>query len=92
MKNIKSYMYTPEEIKLAHEIARALNDQPSITFYLACTKKYSHRVLRDVLNHVLSLPKEEIRKSRGALFNYIISHKPGAYEDEEDEEYDNTRR
>lgn len=87
MKHIQSFMYSPEEIKLAHEIAKALNDQPSLTFYLACTKKYSHRVLRDVLVHVLALPPEDIRKSRGALFNYIVSHKPRKYEDEEDEEY-----
>lgn len=86
-------MYSQIEIQLAREIATALNDQPSITFYLACTKKYSHRVLRDTLNHVLSIPKEEIRKSRGALFNFIISNKPRKDSEEEtDPEYNYPRR
>jgi len=82
MKAIKSYMYTPQEIKLAHELALALNDEVSISFYLACTKKYSHRTLRSVLAHVMGIPKEEIRRSRGALFNHIISNKPQISSDE----------
>jgi len=82
MKAIKSYMYTPQEIKLAHEIALELNDEVSISFYLACTKKYSHRTLRSVLAHVISIPKEEIKRSRGALFNHIISNKPQTGSDE----------
>lgn len=85
MKAIKSYMYTPQEIKLAHEIALELNDEVSISFYLACTKKYSHRTLRGVLEHVMAIPKEEIKRSRGALFNHIISNKPQTRSDEEAE-------
>lgn len=69
----QSSMYTPQEIQLAHELADALEDQGSLSFYLACTKKYSHRHLRATLQHVMSVPKEAIRKSRGALFNHLIS-------------------
>lgn len=83
-------MYSPQEIQLAQEIAKALNDQPSITFYLSCTKKYSHRSLRKILDHVLSIPKANIRKSRGALFNHLVSQLDQA--DHEDfSDYENTR-
>lgn len=39
-------MYSPQEIQLAQELAKGLDDQASVSFYLACTKKYSHRSLR----------------------------------------------
>lgn len=66
-------MYSPQEIQLAQELAKGLNDETSISFYLACTKKYSHRSLRKTLDHVLSIPKANIRRSRGALFNHLVS-------------------
>jgi hypothetical protein len=73
MKPIKSTMYSPQEIQLAQDLAKGLNDEASISFYLACTKKYSHRSLRKTLDHVLSIPKANIRRSRGALFNHLVS-------------------
>jgi hypothetical protein len=73
MTEIKSTMYSPQEIQLAQELASSLNDQASISFYLACTKKYSHRSLRKTLAHVLSIPKANIKKTRGALFNHLVS-------------------
>jgi hypothetical protein len=66
-------MYSPQEIQLAQDLAKGLNDEASISFYLACTKKYSHRSLRKTLDHVLSIPKANIRRSRGALFNHLVS-------------------
>jgi hypothetical protein len=73
MKSIKSTMYSPQEIQLAQELAKGLNDQQSLSFYLSCTKKYSHRSLRKTLAHVLSIPKANIRKTPGALFNHLVS-------------------
>jgi len=90
MKLIKSNMYSPQEIQLAQELAKGLNDQESITFYLSCTKKYSHRSLRKTLTHVLSIPKANIRKSRGALFNHLVGHLDQA-EQEDYADYEDTR-
>lgn len=89
MKSIKSYMYTPQEIKLADELADALNDKASLSFYLAATKKHNHRYLRNVLAHVLAIPNYAITKSRGALFNHIISEKGISIIDNETEEFNN---
>ena len=87
MEPIKSYMYTPNEIQLAHELADALDDQPSLSFYLAATKKHNHRYLRTVLAHVMAMPDYMIRKTRGALFNHIISNKQKSLIDDETEEF-----
>ena len=86
MKPIKSTMYSPQEIQLAQELAKGLNDQASLSFYLACTKKYSHRSLRKTLDHVLSIPKANIRRSRGALFNHLVSQLD---EIDQDDTFDN---
>jgi hypothetical protein len=72
MKLIKSTMYSPQEIQLARELAKGLNDEQSLSFYLACSKKYSHRSLRKTLAHVLAIPQSNIRKTRGALFNHLV--------------------
>lgn len=90
MRLIKSYMYTPQEIQLAHELANTLGDQPSLSFYLAATKKHNHRYLRTVLNHVMSMPDYMIRKSRGALFTHIISDKTKTFTDDETAEFDDS--
>ncbi|MEO7214189.1 hypothetical protein [Mucilaginibacter sp.] len=90
MKPIKSTMYSPQEIQLAHELAKGLQDETSLSFYLACTKKYSHRSLRSTLEHVLSIPKANIRKSRGALFNHLVSQLD-TLDTDGFEDYENTR-
>jgi len=82
-------MYTPQEIKLAHELADAMDDHASLPFYLAATKKHSHRYLRNILAHVMAMPDYAITKSRGALFTHIISEKKKSTIDDETEEYDN---
>jgi len=89
MKEIKSPMYSPQEIQLAQELAGSLDDQTSISFYLSCTKKYSHRSLRKTLNHVLSIPRANIRKSRGALFNHLVSQLD-QIDQEDDLDYEDT--
>jgi hypothetical protein len=58
--------------KLAQELADALNDHDSIQFYRECTLKYSEDFLRKKMQKVLSIPEDQIRKSRGALFTYLI--------------------
>jgi len=83
-------MCSPQEIQLAHELAKGLQDQASLSFYLACTKKYSHRSLRATLDHVLSIPKANIRKSRGALFTHLVSQL-GTLDTDGFEDYEDTR-
>ena len=69
-------MSTKEE-KLAHEIATALDDLVALPIYEKFTKKYSEQFLRKILQRVLSIPEKDIRKTRGALFTYLVNQNYG---------------
>lgn len=62
---------TKEEL-LAIDLATALDDYQGLSFYISLAKKYPERLLRRILEQVKEVPKEKIRKSRGALFNYLV--------------------
>jgi hypothetical protein len=61
-----------KENKLALELADALNDMESLQAYVSFTQKYSEPFLRKTLAKVLSIPENKIRKTRGALFTYLV--------------------
>jgi hypothetical protein len=74
---------TREEL-LAWDLAKALNDLPGFPLYLSCAKKFPEPFLRRILAKVKEVPPRKIRKSQGALFNYLIqkhapktAHHPG---------------
>ena len=69
-------MYTNEE-KLAREIAIALDDLVALPIYEKFTTKYSEGFLRKILQKVLSVPEKDIRKTRGALFTYLVNQNYG---------------
>ncbi|MFH1561858.1 MAG: helix-turn-helix domain-containing protein [Nitrospirota bacterium] len=62
---------TREEL-LALDLALALHDIKGLPFYLSLTKKYPEAILRKVLGEVKEIPLTRIKKSQGALFNYLI--------------------
>lgn len=59
--------------KLAYEIANALNDREAISIYISFTKKYQEAFLRKILTRVMSVPTEKIKRTRGALFTYLVN-------------------
>jgi len=61
-----------KENKLALELADAMNDMESLQAYIGFTQKYSETFLRKTLAKVLSIPENKIRKTRGALFTYLV--------------------
>ena len=65
--------YTQQEIKLAREIAEALQDVGSLPYNLKQVRKYQEEFLRKKLTHVLSIPEDQIKKSRAALYVYLIT-------------------
>jgi hypothetical protein len=65
--------YEPQEIKLANEIAETLKDRDALPLFLSYTRKYQENHLRQVLAKVMSIPENSIRKSRGALFTFLIN-------------------
>jgi len=85
--------YEPHQTKLAHEIARTLNDWEALPFYLSLTQKHSEDFLRKKLNQVMKIDESKIRKTRGALFTFFVGQKPrrrirGDWDyDDEDSDY-----
>ncbi len=61
-----------EETEFAYELAEALNDKEAIQMYVSYVHRFSESLLREILVKVLSVPENKIRKTRGALFNYLI--------------------
>ncbi len=66
-------MASSKEEKLARELADALNDMDSLAAYFGFVQKYSESFLRKTLQKVLSVPEDQIRKTRGALFTYLVN-------------------
>ena len=62
---------------LAHDLAEALNDPAHFTIYLLYAKQYPESFLRRVLAETKMTPDTKIRKSRSALFNYLVYHYAG---------------
>jgi len=79
-KNIDLKKFSnPEEFRpktreqlLAFDIAIELNDLKALPLYLSYVKKYPESLLRKILGEVKEIPLKKIKKSRGALFNYLI--------------------
>ena len=62
---------------LAWDLAWALNDPEGIRFYRYCARLYPEAQLRRILAGVMEIPPEKIRRSRAALFNFLIQkHAP----------------
>lgn len=59
--------------QLAYELASTLQDLDSISVYFAFVEKYSPAFLRKTLNKVMSLPDEKIKRTRGALFTFLVN-------------------
>lgn len=65
--------YTHAEIKLANEFADTLKDRDSIAMHLQYVRKYKEEFLRRILNKVMALPDDKIRKNRAALYTFLIN-------------------
>ena len=66
-------MELTQQQKLAIELAETLQDHNSLTLYQQFAEKYDEEYLRKVLERVMSIPSNKIRKSRGALFTFLIN-------------------
>ena len=61
-----------KSMELAMDIAAALADQENIALYISYCQKYPMSLLKRVVGEVREIPPEKIKKSRGALFNYLV--------------------
>lgn len=73
------YDYSPQEVRLANEIAEALNDLGSLALFLHFARRYKEEHLRSLLEKVLSVPDAKIKKTRGALFTFLVTQHEGGH-------------
>ena len=66
-----SLFLTKKEL-LARDLAAGLDDEANLRFYLSVCRKYPEGFLRKTYGQVKEIPLNKIKKSRGALFNYLI--------------------
>ena len=71
-ESIKGFKPRNKQELLALDLAKALNDLQALPLYLSYSKKYPDHLLRKVVGEVLEIPQHKIKKTRGALFNYLI--------------------
>jgi hypothetical protein len=62
---------SPEE-SVARDVARVLNDLENLNVYLALAKRFGPSRMFRILAIVKAVPDHLIRKSRGALFTWLI--------------------
>ena len=67
------HLITKEEL-LAMDIAQTLGEGNNLKVYSAYAHKYPESFLRQMLSEVKRTPNCKIKKSRGALFAYLIRH------------------
>ena len=58
--------------ELAQRIAKELDDQKNLGLYLHYCRRYPLSVIRYAFEEAMRRKPEEIKKSRGALFTYIV--------------------
>jgi len=76
-----THKLTPQEEKLALEIATALDDLDSLSAHRKYVVTYSETFLRKMLMRALSIPADQIRKTRGALYTSLIQGNARHYRD-----------
>ena len=68
----KQFKPRNESDLLAVDMATMLHDEKNLALYRSYCKKYPSSLLRKVMDEVKQLPHRKIKKSRGALFNYLV--------------------
>jgi len=63
---------TPKQEQLAVEIAYALGEMDNLQAHRKLVAMYSEEHLRSKLTKTLSVPQEQIKKSRGALYTSLV--------------------
>lgn len=58
---------------LAFELASTMGDHDSIKIYEGFTERFAEEFLRKILARVMAIPERKIKKTRGALFTYLVN-------------------
>lgn len=62
------------EDPLARQIAESFQDLSCLRSYIVCCRKYSPSVVSRAFQAARSFPQARIKKSRAAIFFYLVKH------------------
>jgi DNA-binding Lrp family transcriptional regulator len=71
-KSFKEFEPKTREELLALDMAQALNDLKSLPLYLKYAQTLPESLIRETLSWIKQVPDKNIKRSRAALFNFII--------------------
>ena len=63
--------------ELANQLAQDLGEPEEIGLYRVLVKRYSEDLIHRALEETLKIPMEKIRKSRGAVFLFLLKKYAG---------------
>ena len=72
IRDFKEFTPRNREELIAVDLATSLDDCQGLPYYISLAKKYPEPFLRNILGQVRGIPQKKIRKSRGAMFNYLV--------------------
>jgi hypothetical protein len=77
-----SSQHSPQPLKrIARKIAKGFKDEANYKFYLAYCQRYPLKIIWRAFIEVQRIPAERIRKSKGALFNYLVQKYAQGYQE-----------
>ncbi len=71
-ESFKEFRPQTKEELLALDTASALNDFKSLPLYLKYAQMLPEPLIRQKLSWIKQIPEENIKRSRAALFNWVI--------------------
>jgi len=69
---LKEFRPKNKKDQLAWDIAKALDDEENLGLYISCCRKYPEHVIWRAFGETKEFSADKIRKSRGALFTYLV--------------------
>lgn len=74
MSHIAHSSLQQKEASLARQIAETFQDLHCLRSYIVCCQKYPQSAVRKAYQDARSFPEARIKKSRAALFFYLVKH------------------
>lgn len=79
-----SPVFQDGEDSLAIEICHTFKDQSNLPLYLSYVRKYPAEIIQKAFKEALKLPSNKVKKTRGALFNYLVQYYAGKQHNPQD--------
>lgn len=73
----KTFIPRNSQDLLALDICQALDDSDNLPLYISYIRKYPPKIIQQAFNAARKLPENKIKKTRGALFTYLVKHYAG---------------